>query len=341
MNEAIQTTTQTQELSVGGTAFSSLANFKDAQRMAIMLSESDLVPKQFKGNVANCVIALEMANRIGASPLAVMQNLYVVHGKPAWSSQFLIACVNASKRFSPIRYVLSAPSENPREITYSYTVYEGQNKKTMTGKAMVRDQSCYCWATDITGERLTSPTITIEMAVQEGWYTKDGSKWKTMQELMLRYRSATLFARLYAPELTMGIHTEDEVIDISPIVTEKNITPVDAAERLARKPKAAATVEAPPEPTPVPATENPVDPETTEEKPPKPPKPPTEATLLFEAIKRELGSAMDAGERVRKVQNWAEHYEYLKSGQNLMDLAPELRKRIISEFGYLGAELSK
>lgn len=173
--------------------FSGVQSFEVGQRMAKMLATSKIVPVNFQNNLPDCMIALEMASRIGASPLAVMQNLYIVYGKPAWSSQFLISCINASGRFSPMRYL-------------------------MTGKD--DDYGCIAWASDRTGEKLESPRITIGMAKAEGWYTKNGSKWKTMPDLMLRYRAATLFARLYAPELTMGIRSEDEIIDITPIVTD-------------------------------------------------------------------------------------------------------------------------
>jgi hypothetical protein len=176
--------------------FFSMANFEGAQRMAKMLAESDMVPDQYKKNIPNTVIALEMANRIGASPLAVMQNLYIVYGKPAWSSQFLISCVNTSGKFSPLRFALAGTGD---------------------------DLGCTAWATDKANERLESPRVTIGMAKAEGWFQKNGSKWKTMPDLMLRYRAATLFARLYAPELTMGMKTEDEIIDITPIVTESKL----------------------------------------------------------------------------------------------------------------------
>jgi hypothetical protein len=191
--------------------FSGIQAFQDCQRMAQLLASSELVPKSYTGNVANCVIALEMAGRIGASPLAVMQNLYIVHGRPAWSSQFLIACVNASGRFSPMRYTMSGDGEG---------------------------RACVAWAVDRNGERLESPAVSIAMAKAEGWVSKQGSKWQTMPELMLRYRAATLFARLYAPELTMGIHTDDEVIDTVPIVTEP-----EQAPRRGRKAAQAVTVD--------------------------------------------------------------------------------------------------
>jgi len=175
-----------------GSVFLDKDAFENAQRMSKMLACSDLVPQTFKGNIPNCVIAVDLAQRLNASPLLVMQNLYIVYGKPSWASQFLIACVNACGKFSALRYKMEGVGENA---------------------------SCIAWAYDrATGEKLDSPTVSIKMAKAEGWYDKNGSKWKTMPELMLRYRAATFFTRLYAPELTMGIPCQDEVIDITPSV---------------------------------------------------------------------------------------------------------------------------
>ena len=68
--------------------FGSGESFEMLQRAAALLCSSTLVPQQFRGreNLPNCVVALNMANRIGADPLMVMQNLYVVHGRPSWSA---------------------------------------------------------------------------------------------------------------------------------------------------------------------------------------------------------------------------------------------------------------
>lgn len=229
------------------TAFGSIAHFTDAQRMAKALLSSSIVPEAYRGeqHLGDCLIALEIANRIGANVLAVMQNLYIVHGKPAWSSQFLIACVNASRRFTPLRYV-------------------------MTGEKGTDSYGCIAWAQDKTGERLESPEITIGTAKAEGWFQKNGSKWKTMPELMLRYRVATLFARLYAPELTMGIQSADEVediIDITPIVTDpgppKSLGDTTKKVRFV-KPAA-------PQPAPVPESEPEPEPKPGEGVPEQPP----------------------------------------------------------------------
>lgn len=168
--------------------FQSKNAFELLQRMAKMLAASDLVPQQFKGNVANCVIGLEMAQRMNASPLAVMQNLYIVHGKPSWSAQFITAAINSTGRFSPLRFQVTGDGTS----------------KVVTAWALEKD----------TGERLEGPPVSIEMAKAEGWYDKNGSKWKTMPDLMLRYRAATFFGRLYAPEVLMGMKTQDEIEDI-------------------------------------------------------------------------------------------------------------------------------
>lgn len=164
-------------------------SFALAQRIATMLASSTLVPQQYKGNMGNCVIALNMAARIGADPLMVMQNLYVVHGTPSWSAQFLVACFNKCGRFSSLRYEFAGD--------------EGTD-----------DWRCRAWAIEIaTGERINGTWVSIGLAKAEGWYSKNGSKWKTMPQQMLMYRAAAWLVRAYAPEIAMGLHTKDEVQD--------------------------------------------------------------------------------------------------------------------------------
>jgi hypothetical protein len=168
--------------------FNSESSWKLANRIGQAFAASSLVPQQYQGNVANCIVALEMANRMGASPLMVMQNLYIVHGNPGWSSKFLIACFNQCGRFSALRYEWSADRT-----------------------------ACRAWAIEkATGERIDGPQVSVQMAKDEGWSTKNGSKWKTMPELMLMYRSAAFLIRTYAPEISMGLQTDDELLDVTP-----------------------------------------------------------------------------------------------------------------------------
>ena len=239
--------------------FNSLASFELMQRAAKLLCSSTLVPTQYRaviekldkyGNVkerkenpnalANAVVALNMAQRMGADPLMIMQHLYVIEGRPSWSSQFIVAAINGCGKFSPLRFTLR--DLGSKEVEHVESFWENGQRQTRAIKVQVEDRECIAWALEReTGDRLESPPVTLEMAVKEGWYTKNGSKWQTMPEVMLRYRTASFFGRLYAPELLMGLRTVEEsqeIIEISPdgevlsVTTETlrgDIKPAEAA----------------------------------------------------------------------------------------------------------------
>jgi hypothetical protein len=165
------------------------SNFKLAQRKAVALSKSELLPKIYQNNIANCMIAMELANRTGMNELMVMQNLHIIQGRPSWSSTFCISAINSSKRFkTPLNFQIDGSGDT---------------------------LSCVAFAIGYDDQRYESPRVTMQMAKDEGWLSKSGSKWKTMPELMIRYRSAAFFSRLFCPELLMGMQTQDEIIDIT------------------------------------------------------------------------------------------------------------------------------
>lgn len=176
------------------------AAFEMLQRQAKMFSSSSLVPKEFQGNLANCAIGIDIAKRLGASPFMVLQNIDIIHGRPSFRATFLIAMVNAAGRFEPLQFKMEGDEGKP-------------------------NRSCVAWTkSKADGATLEGPKITLEMAKAEGWSTKNGSKWITMPELMLRYRAAAFFARLYAPDITLGMMTAEEVAD----VVERDVTPPKA-----------------------------------------------------------------------------------------------------------------
>ena len=180
-------------------------------KAASMLAPSDIIPDTFKNKPANVLIALEMANRMGASPFAVMQSMYIVYGNPSFSSKFLIACFNSCGRFTSIKY-------------------------EFFGEPNADGYGCRAWATEkATGEVVKSIDVTISMAKAEGWYEKKGSKWKTMPQLMLQYRAATFLIRTVAPELAMGLRTDDEILDtieVTPVVEQDSMEVVKEIEKI-------------------------------------------------------------------------------------------------------------
>jgi hypothetical protein len=191
------------------------------QRVCKMFANSELVPEMYRISdknpeikaIANCMIAVETAQRIGASPLMVMQNMYIVYGQPAWSAKFLTATVNGCGRYNSIKYKM----ENLGKVRVNNTE--------------VDNWQCIAYTNEKgDDEMLESIPVDIKMAIDEGWYTKKGSKWPNMPKLMLQYRAVTFWTRAYAPELSMGIKPEDEIRDYEDIpfedVTSKAATEI-------------------------------------------------------------------------------------------------------------------
>lgn len=232
----------------------SYRGFQAMEKIANMLANSTIVPESFRNivkvkdgynqanrcwnyrdeenpsGISNCLVALNMANRLGADPLMVMQNLYLVDGRPSWSSQFIIAAINSCGRYSPLRFDVTGGEEI--EVSYAVTewVYNDRLKKKepvdSDKTVKIKNFSCVAWAVEKgSNHRLESSPITMELAVKEGWYQKNGSKWQTMPEQMLRYRAAAFFGRIYAPELLMGLRSADEEQESIIIEHEPEIIP--------------------------------------------------------------------------------------------------------------------
>lgn len=160
-------------------------------RTAKMLSCSGLVPESYRNSPENCLVAIDLANRLGMSPIMVMQNLYIVKGKPSWSGSFCAAAVNGCGRFTPLEFVFTGEAGTPSFGCYAY--------------ARRRYNNAVC----------VSDTVTMQMAEAEGWLGKPGSKWQTMPVQMMQYRAAAFFARVHCPDVLLGISTYEDVQDTS------------------------------------------------------------------------------------------------------------------------------
>lgn len=187
--------------------FFDVARFAHAKNVGEMLARSTMVPDHFRSNVGNCVIALNLADRIGVDVFMMMQSMYIVHGRPGIEGKLVIALISACGRFSPLEYEV-----------------EDSGKKTT--KNVSRPDSCVAIATDLkTGKIIRGPAVTWEMVQAEGWDKDKGgngkplipSKWQTLPDLMFRYRAATLFGRVHCPGAMLGLRTTEEIEDVEMI----------------------------------------------------------------------------------------------------------------------------
>lgn len=166
-------------------------------KIADRYATSSMVPKDYQGRQDNCFVACELAARMNVSPILVMQNLYVVQGRPSWAGQACKALIDGCGKFSLSEYVFIGEAGKP-------------------------DWGCFLQAKNrATGKTIKGTTITWQMATDEGWINKAGSKWKTMPEQMMKYRAAAFFARTECPEVLMGYSTADEIDDITKPEPEK------------------------------------------------------------------------------------------------------------------------
>lgn len=179
---------QTAEITVPANHSSNfIDDFRECFKVAQTFCKSSIIPQSYQGKVEDTAIAIDMANRMGVPPLMVMQNLYVVKGKPSWSGQ---ACKS-----------------------FLLNKYNGKVKTIYVGDKNNDNRGCYIKAIDEDADVIEGPTVTISMAKSEGWTSN--KKWQTMPELMLAYRAAAFFARIHCPEVLMGLHVEGEAEDIS------------------------------------------------------------------------------------------------------------------------------
>ena len=174
-------------------------SFNQLLRVAQMLSQTSIIPQSYQNKPQDCFVAIEMANRMGVSPMVVMQNMYVVKGKPSWAGQACTMLINSCGKFKDVKHI-----------------YTGEKGKPNRG--------CYVTATRISdGSQVDGVEVTMQMAQSEGWTSN--SKWRNMPELMLAYRASAFFARVYCPEAMMGVQTAEEVYDA-------DSTPINAATSL-------------------------------------------------------------------------------------------------------------
>ncbi len=234
--------------------------FTLANRIAKAYASSDAVPAQFRSHnlkkagreehwvenpsaIGNCLVAIEVARAVRMSITAVMQNADMIEGKLRWSGKFVIAAINASGRFTPLRFQMV--DHGKIKATYKEkTGWDREANRPVFAERTVEvdNVECIAWALpkgipepQITPDMLRkypgrmldlykalgmpvieSAPVTMRMVVEEGWYGKSGSKWQTeMRTLMFQYRAGSFFGNIHAPDIVMGMgQTSEEARDV-------------------------------------------------------------------------------------------------------------------------------
>jgi hypothetical protein len=160
----------------------------EAMRFADMLSKSALVPKDYQGNPANCVIAMQWGMEIGLQPLQAMQSIAVINGRPAIWGDAMIALVKGSG------------------LLESIVEDVGDTAATCTVKRR--------------GEGEVSRSFSMEDAKKAGLAGKQGP-WAQYPKRMLQMRARAWALRDVFPDVLRGVFVAEEAQDLP---REKDIT---------------------------------------------------------------------------------------------------------------------
>ena len=211
-------------------------SMQTAVRMAEYLAKAKIIPQQYQSNPGDCLIAIDLSNRMGVSPVTIMQNTQVIYGTLTWKGSACKALIDGCGKYRNSRYEF----------------------KGTPGKD---DWGCRLVAEDIrTKLTVTGPWVDIAMAKKDGWYSKkdrngnETSKWQSIPELMMRYRAASFFAKTECPEALMGFTTAEEVQDAQPTKPDYS-----SLEKLTDTVEIAEEIPAAMEPAALPAAQEPVE----------------------------------------------------------------------------------
>lgn len=150
------------------------ANLKLAEAFA----DAKLVPDHFKKSVGDCYIAVNLANRYGMDPWTLMQELYIIQGKPMMSGKLASAILNHSLA-DPLRPEYSGEGDE-RTITLSGRP-EGE-----------------------------AAPLSVRIKVKDARTANE--QWKKNPDQMLMYCAARTWGRRFTPDILLGIVFDDEEV---------------------------------------------------------------------------------------------------------------------------------
>jgi len=175
-----------------------------ALKFAQVMAKSDIIPLHYRGKTENVFVAIQTAYRMNLDPMLVMQNTFIINGKLGMNSSFAIALANNSGLFAGgIRYKVTGSGDDLRVTAYTFLKKNNEE---------------------------ISYSIGMKEARAENWVKNP--KYRSLPELMLRYRAATLLIRTHAPEVLNGMHMVDEIEDAQ---ATKTIIPINKAQSLTAK----------------------------------------------------------------------------------------------------------
>lgn len=223
-NTALQTTQQPQAMNTSSAALMMDMNALDRmERFAnLMASAKSTVPNHFKGNSGDCLAVVMQATTWGMNPYAVAQKTHLINGTLGYEAQLVASVINSSSLLAD-RFNFEWFGEWEK-IVGKFKTVESRTKKDDNGHPKTyivpdwdtKDEKglgIRVWAT-IKGE---STPRTLELLMTQA-RTRNSTLWTEDPKQQLAYLAQKRWARLYAPDVILGVYTPDEIETFTPPV---------------------------------------------------------------------------------------------------------------------------
>lgn len=165
----------------------------------VMVTGKATVPQHLRGNVGDCMAVTMQAAQWGMNPFAVAQKTHLVNGTLGYEAQLVNAVISSSRAIKGrFKYEYGGDWEN-----------QGKKDAWVRVGAVLADEEEITW-----GEPLYVHLVT----------TRNSPLWKTNPKQQAAYLAVKYWARLYCPDVILGVYTPDELHDVPP--PEREINPI-------------------------------------------------------------------------------------------------------------------
>ncbi|WP_395146995.1 RecT family recombinase [Moraxella atlantae] len=166
--------------------------FNQCHRLAqIMASGACTVPKHLQGNVGDCFAIVGQALRWGFDPYAVAQKTHLVNGVLGYEAQLIIAVINGK-----------APIEGRLKFEHYGDWTKVKSKTDSPADVGVRVSAV------MRGD--DEPTV-LDLSMAQVGTVRNSPLWMADPRQQLAYLAAKRWARLYCPDVILGLYSVDEL----------------------------------------------------------------------------------------------------------------------------------
>lgn len=171
------------------------------------------VPNHLQGNVGDCMAVCMQAAQWKMNPFAVAQKTHVVNGTLGYEAQLVNALVNTRAPINGrIQYEWFGEWDKVLGKKDGFTKNVNHDSEDGLGVRV--------WAT-IRGEE--EPRILDLLTVQAN--VRNSPLWLTDPKQQLAYLAIKRWARLYCPDVILGVYTADEMQEFGNQTGERDVTP--------------------------------------------------------------------------------------------------------------------